>query len=73
MLPEIDAVNNDDEHCYDASTAVRFHAMMYDLGYLTTVAPYTNKTFWRTLVENLNTSLPGACDRVLVQCDLRHA
>ena len=68
MLPEIDAVNNDDEHCYDASTAVRFHAMMYDLGYLTTVAPYTNKTFWRTLVENLNTSRPGACDRVLVQC-----
>lgn len=68
MLPEIDAVNNDDEHCYDASTAVRFHAMMYDLGYLTTVAPYTNKTFWRTLVENLNTSRPSACDRVLVQC-----
>ena len=67
-LPEIDAVNNDDEHCYDASTAVRFHAMMYDLGYLTTVAPYTNKTFWRTLVENLNTSRPSACDRVLVQC-----
>ena len=68
MIPEIDAVNNDDEHCYDAATAVRFHAMMFDLGYKTTVAPYTNKTFWRSLVENLNTSRPGACDRVLVQC-----
>ena len=67
-IPEIDAVNNDDEHCYDASTAVRFHVMMSTLGYKTTVAPYTNKTFWQTLVTQLNQSRPGACDRVLIQC-----
>lgn len=67
-IPEIDAVNNDDEHCYDASTAVRFHVMMSTLGYKTTVAPYMNKTFWQNLVEQLNQSRPGACDRVLIQC-----
>jgi len=68
QLPEIDAVNNDDEHCYDVSTAVKFHAMMSKLGYKTTIAPYTNKSFWKSLVEQLNNECPGACDRILVQC-----
>ena len=67
-IPEIDAVNNDDEHCYDSGTAVKFHTMMYDLGYKTTVAPYTNKTFWESLVNGLNSNRSGACDRVLIQC-----
>ena len=67
-LPVIDAVNNDDEHCYDVSSAVRFHVMMNQLGYHTTVAPYTNRTFWQSLVTQLNQSRPGACDRVLIQC-----
>ena len=67
-IPEIDAVNNDDEHCYDASAAVKFHTMMYDLGYKTTVAPYTNKSFWESLVSSLNSNRSGACDRVLIQC-----
>ena len=67
-IPEIDAVNNDDEHCYHAETAVKFHTMMYDLGYKTTVAPYTNKSFWEELVNGLNRNRSGACDRVLIQC-----
>ena len=67
-IPEIDAVNNDDEHGYDASSAVKFHTMMYDLGYKTTVSPYTNKSYWQSLVTGLNNSRPGACDRVLIQC-----
>ncbi|MBQ8452615.1 MAG: hypothetical protein IJ539_02430 [Prevotella sp.] len=67
-IPEIEAVNNDDEQCYDASTAVKFHAMMFDLGYKTTVAPYTNKSFWNSLVTQLNRQRSGACDRVLIQC-----
>ena len=67
-LPIIDGVNNDDEQCYDVTTAVRFHAMMYDLGYRTSIAPYTNKSFWQSLVTQLNTQKPGACDRVLIQC-----
>ena len=67
-VPDIDAVNNDDEHGYDAATAVKFHAMMYDLGYTTTIAPYTNKSFWQSLVTGLNRQRPGACERVLIQC-----
>lgn len=67
-LPIIDGVNNDDEQCYDVSTAVRFHAMMYDLGYRTSIAPYMNKSFWQSLVNQLNEQKPGACDRVLIQC-----
>ena len=67
-VPDIDAVNNDDEHGYDAASAVAFHTMMYDLGYATTVAPYTNKSFWQSLVAGLNRERPGACERVLIQC-----
>lgn len=67
-IPEIDAVNNDDEHAYHATTAVAFHKMMYELGYKTTVAPYTNKSFWTSLVTQLNRQYPDACDRVLIQC-----
>lgn len=63
-IPEIDAVNNDDEHCYDVATAVKFHKMMYKLGYKTTIAPYTNRSFW----ENLVSQLGDRCDRVLIQC-----
>lgn len=63
-IPEIDAVNNDDEYCYDVATAVKFHQMMYTLGYKTTVAPYTNRSFW----ENLVSRLGDRCDRVLIQC-----
>lgn len=48
-IPEIDAVNNDDEHCYDVATAVKFHQMMYELGYKTTIAPYTNRSFGKIL------------------------
>lgn len=63
-IPEIDAVNNDDEYCYDVATAVKFHQMMYELGYKTTVAPYMNRSFW----ENLVSQLGDRCDRVLIQC-----
>ncbi len=67
-IPEIDAVNNDDEHAYHAASAVEFHTMMYDLGYKTTVAPYTNKKYWESLVSGLNKNRSQACDRVLIQC-----
>ena len=67
-IPEIDAVNNDDEHCYDVTTAVKFHTMMYDLGYKTSLAPYMNKSFWQSLATQLNQARPGACDLIMIQC-----
>ncbi|MCF0197256.1 MAG: hypothetical protein HUK03_08545 [Bacteroidaceae bacterium] len=67
-IPEIDAVNNDQEQDYDQSTAVKFHVMMKKLGYKTTLAPYTYKSYWQSLLSDLNAQSPGACDRVMVQC-----
>ncbi len=67
-IPEIDAVNNDDEHIYDLSTATTFHVMMRDLGYKTTLAPYMNKSFWQNLATSINNARSGAVDRILIQC-----
>ena len=67
-VPEIDAVNNDDEHCYDLETGAKFHIMMHTLGYNTTLAPYTNKSYWQSLCAKIRTTRPKAVDRVMVQC-----
>lgn len=67
-LPVVEAINNDDEQTYDVETASAFHIMLYDLGYKTTVAPYTNKTFWQNFVTKVNNARPGAVDRIDVQC-----
>lgn len=67
-VPEIEAVNNDDEHCYDLETAAKFHIMMYDLGYKTTLAPYTNRTYWQNLCTKIRASRPKAVDCIMVQC-----
>lgn len=67
MLPEITAVNNDQEQDYDVATAVSFHTMMHDLGYKTTIAPYMNQNFWQAMVRNLNNARPGACELVYLQ------
>lgn len=67
-VPEIDAVNNDDEQCYDPETGAKFHIMMYDLGYKTTLAPYTYKSYWQNLCSKIRASKPKAVDRIMVQC-----
>lgn len=67
-IPVVEAINNDDEQTYDVETASAFHIMLYDLGYKTTVAPYTNKTFWQNFVTRVNNARPGAVDRIDLQC-----
>lgn len=67
-IPEIDAVNNDDEHAYDANTAIKFHVLMAQLGYKSSLAPYTNKSYWTTIATSINNNSPGAVDRILIQC-----
>lgn len=66
MIPEIEAVNNDQEQDYDVETAVKFHRMLADIGYKTTVAPYMNRSYWQVLVRRLN-EVPGTCDLVYLQ------
>lgn len=67
-VPEIDAVNNDIEQDYDVESGAKFHIMMYDLGYKTTLAPYTNKSYWTSLCSKIRASRPKAVDRVMIQC-----
>ena len=67
-VPEIDAVNNDTEQDYDAETAAKFHVMLYGLGYKTTIAPYTNMSYWTSLVSKIRASRPRAVDRAMIQC-----
>lgn len=65
MIPEIDAVNNDQEQDYDANNTIKFHKMMHSLGWKTTIAPYTNKSFWQTVATGLKRY---GLDRILIQC-----
>jgi hypothetical protein len=67
-IPEIDAVNNDDENAYDVHSAVAFHLMMDELGYKTTLAPYMNKNYWTGLVNGINQVRTGVVERVMIQC-----
>lgn len=67
-LPWIDAINNDDEGAYDAASAIRFHVMLYDLGFTTTLAPYRMKTYWEELAVTVNQQRPGAVSHIYIQC-----
>lgn len=67
VLPEIVAVNNDQEQDYNVEYVTQFHRMLAKIGFKTTIAPYTNKEFWRQLVENLNSEDPGTVEIVYLQ------
>jgi len=67
-IPTIEAINNDDEDAYNVSSAVQFHIMLYDIGFKTTTAPYTQKTFWQNFATQINAARPGAVDRIYLQC-----
>ena len=66
-LPDVVAVNNDTEQDYYVDSAVKFHKMLYELGFKTTIAPYTMRDYWQRLVAGLHEEYPGACDRVYLQ------
>jgi len=66
-IPSIDAINNDDEATYDASTTVSFAVMLGNLGYKYTLSPYMNRSFWQTATASINSQRPGTLDRVYVQ------
>jgi hypothetical protein len=66
-IPAVIAVNNDIEHDYEANSQARFHIMLYDLGFKTTIAPYTNKSYWESFVRQVEIARPGAVDRNYLQ------
>ncbi|MCH5236381.1 MAG: T9SS type A sorting domain-containing protein [Muribaculaceae bacterium] len=66
-IPEIVAINNDQEQDYYENEVSQFHIMLAQLGYLTTIAPYTNKSFWESVVKKINQAVPNCVDRVYLQ------
>jgi hypothetical protein len=66
-LPSVDAIDFDDESTYDSASMTQFAVMLGKLGYRVTVSPYTNATFWTSVVANINAQLPGTVDGVHLQ------
>ncbi|KAI1384550.1 uncharacterized protein F4822DRAFT_433094 [Hypoxylon trugodes] len=67
----LDAVNNDDESIYDASSTVAFAKMLGEAGYKYTIAPYTNTRHWASVTTQANSGLKEPdllLDRVYLQC-----
>ena len=67
-VPSVDAIDFDDENCYDQSSMVKFAVMLGNLGYKVSLCPYTNSNFWKSVASQANSQLPGVIDRVHLQC-----
>jgi hypothetical protein len=63
----LDAVDFDDENGYDASSTIQFAVMLGNLGYHVTMDPYTNSSYWTSVVSQINSQLPGTVDGIHLQ------
>jgi len=63
----VDAIDFDDEGTYDSASSTQFAVMLAGLGYHVTIAPYTNTSYWTSLVSAINAQAPGAVDLVHLQ------
>ena len=63
-----DAVDLDDESLYDVNTTVQFSLMCGALGMNVSLCPYTNSSFWASVLSETNTQRPGTIDAVYLQC-----
>ena len=63
----IDAVDFDDENSYDSESTIKFAVMLGKLGYHVTMNPYTNNSYWISVVSQINTQLPGTVDGIHLQ------
>lgn len=59
-----DAVDFDDESCYDVNSTVSFANMCSTMGYKVTLCPYTQTSFWSSVKSQLGSTV----DRVYLQC-----
>ena len=63
----VDAIDFDDENSYDAPSTVKFATMLGTLGYKVTMNPYTNSTYWKSVVSQINKTTPGLVDGIHLQ------
>lgn len=61
---DADAVDFDDETCYDPQILTDFGRMCVDMGVKVTLCPYTMTDVWKKVKDNLG----DAVDRIYVQC-----
>lgn len=67
-IPSIDAIDLDDENCFDQASMTSFCVMLGNLGYKVTLCPYNNSSFWTTVATQVNNQRPGTIDAVHLQC-----
>ncbi len=67
-VPALDAIDLDDENCYDRDTMVKFCVMLGKLGYKVALDPYRNQAFWKTVAMQVNKERKGTIDAVHLQC-----
>jgi hypothetical protein len=63
----IDAVDFDDENSYDSESTIKFALMLGKLGYHVTMDPYTNASYWTSVVSQINSQMPGLVDGIHLQ------
>lgn len=63
----VDAIDLNDENSYDSESTTKFALMLGGLGYHVTINPYTNNSYWTSLVSSINTQMPGLVDGVHLQ------
>jgi hypothetical protein len=63
----VDAIDLDDENSYDSESTVKFALMLGGLGYHVTMNPYTNNTYWQSVVSTINGQMPGLVDAIHLQ------
>lgn len=66
-IPALDAVDFDDENSYDGPSTVAFGVMLGNLGLKAIPDPYTNSSYWVSVVSQINSRLPGTVDGVHLQ------
>ena len=67
-VPEIDAIDLDDETLYDTATTVGFCQMLAQLGFQVTFCPYQQPPFWTGCLAQLEQSNPGLVTAFNLQC-----
>ena len=63
----VDAIDFDDENSYDSSSMTKFALMLGRLGYKVTMNPYTNSTYWTSVVSQINLRRAGTVDGIHLQ------
>ncbi|MEI9931179.1 MAG: hypothetical protein WDM89_11710 [Rhizomicrobium sp.] len=63
----VDAIDLDDENGYDSESTIKFAVMLGKLGYHVTMNPYTNNSYWTSVVSQINGQVPGLVDGIHLQ------